>query len=77
VVVREEEEFYTFFELALLHHDEREHYREEASVSLVVAGPGWHGNVCVCVCVSRQFVISQRCHCLAVVYKQASSPVVD
>ena len=76
-MVREEEEFYTFFELALLHHDEREHYRKEASVSLVVAGPGWHGNVCVCVCVSRQFVISQRCHCLAVVYKQASSPVVD
>lgn len=72
-MVREEEEFYTFFELALLHHDEREHYREEASVSLVVAGPGWHGNVCV----SRQFVISQKCHCLAVVYKQASNPVVD
>ena len=51
MVVREEEEFYTFFELALLHHDEGEHHSEEASVSLIVAGPSWHGNVCVCVCV--------------------------
>lgn len=51
MVVREEEEFYTFFELALLHHDEGEHHSEEASVSLIVAGPSWRGNVCVCVCV--------------------------
>lgn len=72
--MREEEEFYTFFELALLHHDEGEHHSEEASVSLIVAGPSWRGNVCVCV--SRQFAISQKCHCLVMLDKQASNPVV-
>ena len=48
--MRGEEKFYTFFELALPHHDQGEHYRKEASVGFIVAGPSWHGNVSMCVC---------------------------
>lgn len=39
VLISGEEKFYTFFELALLHHDQGEHYRKEASVGFIVAGP--------------------------------------
>ena len=48
LMMRGEEECYTFFELALLHHDQGQYYRKEASVSFIVGGPSWHGDVCVC-----------------------------